>query len=122
MATLENLPGTLDLKFVPGDEIRVDCDFDVNITGYTITNSVYVASNYASVGGGGGYITAIGATVTTFDQTVVDAAAGQIRLTLPEVKSALLTPTTAYRWYLRWVDTGSVTRTVMSGAVTVVNP
>jgi hypothetical protein len=122
MAEFTQLPGELNLRFVQGDQVKVNCDFDVNITGYTVTNSVYVTNVFAAGGGGSGFVTTIGATVTTFDQTVTSAANGQILLDLPEEKSALLTPGAGYRWYLRWVDTGSVTRTVLSGTLTVVNP
>jgi hypothetical protein len=122
MAEFTQLPGELNLTFVQGDQVKVNCDFDVNVTGYTITNSIYVTSVYASDGGGSGFVTTIGATVTTFDQTITNAASGQILLDLPENKSALLTPGVGYRWYLRWVDTSSVTRTILSGDLTVVNP
>jgi hypothetical protein len=122
MAEFTQLPGDLSLKFIAGDQVKVNCDFDVNVTGYTITNSIYVTSVYASDGGGSGFVTTIGATVTTFDQTITNAANGQILLDLPENKSALLTPGVGYRWYLRWVDQSSVTRTILSGNLTVVNP
>ena len=122
MAEFTQLPGELNLTFVQGDQVKVNCDFDVNITGYTVTNSVYVTNVYAAGGGGSGFVTTIGATVTTFDQTVTSAANGQILLDLPEEKPSLLTPGAGYRWYLRWVDSSSVTRTVLSGNLTVVNP
>lgn len=122
MAEFTQLPGELNLTFVAGDEVLVPCDFDVNITGYTVTNSIYVTQVYAAGGGGSGFVTTIGSTVTSFDQTVTNAANGQILLTLPENKSSLLSPGIAYRWYLRWVDTNSVTRTVLSGNVTASNP
>lgn len=122
MAELTQLPGELNLRLVQGDELNVDCDFDVNITGYTITNSVYVTNVYAAGGGGSGFVTTVGATVTTFGQTVTNAATGQIKLGLTEDKSALLSPAIGYRWYLRWVDTSGVTRTVLSGTITTVNP
>lgn len=122
MADFTLLPGELNLKFVPGDEVRVNCDFDLDITGYTIANSIYVTSVYAAGGGGSGYVTTIGGTVTTFGQTVTNASSGQILLGLPEDKSSLLSPGIGYRWYLRWIDTSGVTRTVLSGNVTPVNP
>lgn len=118
MATFTQLPGQLDVNWVSGDELRIDCDFDVSIVGYTVTNSVYLSSINAATGGGGGSVTTIGSTVTTFDQTVTSAANGQVRLTLPEEKSALLTPGKSYRWYLRWIDTTGATRTVLSGNMT----
>ena len=122
MAEFTQLPGDLSLKFVQGDEVQINCDFDINITGYTVTNAVYVTNVYAAGGGGSGYVTTVGQTVTSFGQTVTSAANGQITLALPEDRSSLLSPGVAYRWYLRWVDTGGVTRTVLSGDVTPVNP
>ena len=122
MAEFTQLPGDLNLTFVQGDQVKVNCDFDINITGYTVTNSIYITSVYAAGGGGSGFVTTIGSTVTNFDQTVTSAANGQILLDLPENKSALLTPGVGYRWYLRWMDSSSVTRTVLAGTLTVVNP
>ena len=122
MAEFTQLPGDLSLTFVQGDELQLNCDFDLNVTGYTITNSIYITSVYAAGGGGSGFVTTIGATVTNFDQTVTSAANGQMLLALPENKSALLSPGVGYRWYLRWMDAASVTRTVLAGELTVVNP
>ena len=122
MAEFTQLPGDLNLTFVQGDQVKVNCDFDINITGYTVTNSIYITSVYAAGGGGSGFVTTIVSTVTNFDQTVTSAANGQILLDLPENKSALLTPGVGYRWYLRWMDSSSVTRTVLAGTLTVVNP
>lgn len=121
MAQFTQLPGDLSLKFIPGDEIQLNCDFDVDISGYTVTNQVYVTQVYAT-GGGNGFVSTIGATVTSFDQSVTNAGSGQMLLTLPENKSSLLTPGVGYRWYLRWVDPAGVTRTVLSGDLTVQNP
>ena len=122
MAEFTQLPGDLSLRFVQGDELRLNCDFDVNVTGYTITNSIYVTSVFAAGGGGSGFVTTIGSTVTNFDQTVTSAGNGQMLLALPENKSALLSPGVGYRWYLRWIDASQVTRTVLAGELTVVNP
>lgn len=122
MAEFTQLPGDLSLRFVQGDELRLNCDFDVNITGYTVTNSIYITSVFAAGGGGSGFVTTIGATVTNFDQTVTSAGNGQMVLALPENKSALLSPGVGYRWYLRWIDASQVTRTVLAGELTVVNP
>jgi len=122
MATFEQLPGELNLTFVQGDEVQVNCDFDVNITGYTVTNSVYVTNVFAAGVAGSNFVTTVGATVTSFDQNVTNASLGQMTLVLPENKSSLLSPGIGYRWYLRWVDTVGVTRTVLSGNVTAANP
>lgn len=122
MAEFTQLPGELNLRFTQGDQVILNCDFDVNVTGYTITNVIYVADSYSYGGGGSGFITTAGATVTTFDQSITNASTGLVTLDLPENKSALLSPVVSYRWYLRWVDTNSVTRTILSGSVTPVSP
>ena len=122
MAQFEQLPGELNLTFVQGDEVRIDCDFDLNVSGYTITNAIYVSNVYAAGGGGEGSVTAIGATATSFNQSVTNAANGQVALVLTEEKSSLLSPAIGYRWYLRWMDTAGVTRTVLSGNVKTVSP
>lgn len=122
MALLTKLPGDLSLKFVQGDQMQINCDFDLNVTGYTITNVIYVKQVFASGGGGSGFVSTVGATVTAFEQTILNASQGTLLLDLPENKSSMLTPANGYRWYLRWVDTGGITRTVLSGDVTVVSP
>jgi hypothetical protein len=120
MVDFSQLPGELNFTMVGGDQLQVPCDFDVNITGYTITNAIFVKSVLAA--GGGGAVTTVGSTVTSFDVSVTNAATGTILLDLPENKSSLLLPDVAYRWYLRWVDTSGLTRTVLSGNVTAVIP
>ena len=55
MAEFTQLPGDLNLTFVQGDQVKVNCDFDINITGYTVTNSIYITSVYAAGGGGSGF-------------------------------------------------------------------
>lgn len=120
MVDFSQLPGELNITMVGGDQLQLPCDFNVNISGYTITNSIFVKSVLAA--GGGGAATTVGSTVTSFDVSVTDAAAGTILLDLPENKSSLLSPAIAYRWYLRWVDTSGLTRTILSGNLTSVTP
>ena len=67
-------------------------------------------------------LTGIGETATTFAIENTNLAAGQITIGLSESQTIALSPAIAYRWYMRWVDGGGVTRTVLSGTVTVANP
>lgn len=122
MATFSQLPGTLDITFVQGDEVAIALDFDRDLTGYTVTTAVYVAAVYAAGGGGSGFVTGVGQTAATFAISNTNLAAGQITIGLSEQQTASLSSAIAYRWYMRWVDTGQVTRTVLSGTVTVANP
>jgi hypothetical protein len=116
------LPGELSLEFVQGDELAVALDFDRNLTGFTIETKVYVTAVFASGLGGAGSVETVGATAATFTISPTDLTAGQITIGLSEAQTALLSPSVAYRWYMRWVDTTLFTRTVLSGTVTVRNP
>ena len=126
MATFSQLPGTLDITFVGGggngDEVALALDFDRDLTGYTITAPIYVASVYASTGGGEGLVTTVGATATSFVVQPTDLSQGRVTIALTETQTGNLSSSVAYRWYMRWVSPGLVTRTVLSGTVTVANP
>lgn len=126
MATYSQLPGTLDITFVGGggggDEIAIALDFDRDLTGYTIAAPIYVAAVYASAGGGQGLVTTVGATATSFVVQPTNLAQGQLTIALSETQTGSLSSGIAYRWYMRWVSPSLVTRTVLSGTVTVANP
>lgn len=122
MSTFTQLPGTLDITFVQGDEVALALDFDRDLTGYSITAPIYVTAVFASGGGGSSFVETVGQVATNFVVSATNLAQGQLLMGLSESQTALLSPGIAYRWYLRWVDPGLVTRTVLSGTVTVVNP
>jgi hypothetical protein len=122
MAVFTQLPGTLDITFVQGDEVAVALDFDRNLTGFTMTAPIYVTAVFASGGGGSSFVETVGATAVTFSISNTNLSQGQILLGLSEAQTNQLSPGISYRWYMRWVDNGLVTRTVLSGTVTVANP
>jgi hypothetical protein len=122
MATFSQLPGTLDITFVQGDEVAIALDFDRDLTGHAIDIKVYVSAVYAAGLGGAGFVETVGATAATFAISNTNLSAGQITIGLPETQTAALSPAIAYRWYMRWIDGNMFTRTVLSGTVTVVNP
>lgn len=122
MSTFQQIPGTLDITIVQGDEVSIALDFDRNLTGYSISAPIYVSQVYSTTGAGSASVTTVGATATTFAISNVNLSAGQILIGLSEVQTAALSPAIAYRWYMRWVDTGMVTRTVLSGTLTVQSP
>lgn len=127
MALFEQLPGTLDITFVggggSGDEVAIALDFNGrDLTGYTITAPVYVTAVYATTGGGQGAVTTIGATATNFAVQPTDISTGKVTIGLSEVQTGALSPGISYRWYMRWVSPALVTRTVLSGTLTVANP
>jgi hypothetical protein len=122
MATFTQLPGTLDITFVQGDEVAIALDFDRDLTGFQVTAPIYVTAVFASGGGGSSFVETVGAIATNFAISYTNLAAGQLLLGLSEAQTNQLSPGISYRWYMRWVDPGLVTRTVLSGTVTVANP
>lgn len=121
-STFSQLPGTLDIVFVKGDEVSIALDFDRDLTNYTITAPIYVTQVFSSTGGGAGTVTGVGQTATSFVISPVNLASGTLTINLSETQTNALLPTIAYRWYMRWVDPSQVTRTVLSGTLTVANP
>lgn len=115
MASYAILPETLDLAFVRGDEFGMLLDFDMDLTSYSFQTSIYESSIV------NGVPTQIGAG-TNFTVTNVDIPAGQINLSLQETQTQGLDVSKTYRWFLRWVAPGVVTRTIISGSISLRDP
>lgn len=121
--TFSQLPGELNVEAVVGDEVILPIDVSpVSLEGYTFTAPVYVVQTVATGAGGAGSAEVIGQVVANWTIEVVDAAAGQLVLGMPESVTSLLSTTTLYRWYLRWVAPGVVTRTALAGTFVMRNP
>jgi hypothetical protein len=116
LSTYSVLPDTLNIVFVQGDELSVLLDFDQDLTGYTFETQIILVLNVS-----GGNVTEF-EPVVSFTQTPVDLASGQINLSLTETQTSALQLGAPYRWFMRWVAPGLVTRTVLSGSVAVVSP
>jgi hypothetical protein len=115
------LPGLLNISLTVGDEFGMLADLDIETTSFTWTAIVYEVTPSVSFANPGGVPTQ-GATAATFAVTVVNAAAGQINLSLTELQTVTLTPSKTYRWYLRGVSPGLVTRTYLSGTLKAYAP
>ena len=121
MADFVALPGTLNVQMTKGDEFGMLADLDIDVTNFTWTAIIYAVSTTSTFANPGG-VSSQGATVATFTVTVVNAAAGQVNLSLTEQQTDALVPGTSYRWYLRGVSPAMVTRTYLSGSFTVYAP
>jgi hypothetical protein len=115
------LPGTLNISLTVGDEFGMLADLSIDTTGFTWTAIIYETATTVSFVNPSGVSTQ-GATAATFAITVVNAAAGQVNLSLTEIQTAALNPATTYRWYLRGVSPGVVTRTYLSGTLRAYAP
>jgi hypothetical protein len=118
MPTLELLPATLDLVVTQGDEIGFLLDFSIDLTAYNWTAIIYETTRTVNIQYPGGIDTA-GDAAAAFTITEVNAAAGQLSLSLQESVTSGLSETQTYRWYLRGVAPGTVTRTYVSGKFSV---
>lgn len=103
-ATWNALPGTLNLNLARGDEFDTTVDFSIDMTGYTVTASIYSLVT--------------GNTVDTFATSFQSAPSGTVNLALTESQTASLGHAT-YGWKLTWVAPGNSTRTALSGMLDV---
>ena len=119
--TFNALPGTLNISLTTGDEFGMLPDLDIDTTSFTWTAIIYETATSVSFVNPSGVSTQ-GTTAATFTVTVVNAAAGQVNLSLTEIQTAALNPATNYRWYLRGVSPAMVTRTYLSGTLKAYAP
>ncbi|MGA0336542.1 MAG: hypothetical protein ACO3LD_09845 [Luminiphilus sp.] len=121
MATYSVLPASLNLVVLKGDQFGMDVTFSTSLVSYTWESEVFESTKTVNSNYPGGLSTE-GDTAATFTVNVVDAAAGELNLELDETTTASLNEATAYRWFLRGVAPGAVTRTYISGSFTVRAP
>jgi hypothetical protein len=121
MADFLQLPGTLNIALVNGDEFGMLADLSIDTTGYTWTAAIYEATTSVTIANPTG-VTTQGSTATSFTVTDVNAAAGQLNLSLTETQTTALDPGKVYRWYLRGVSPALVTRTYLAGVLRVYAP
>lgn len=111
----------MGLTFVSGDECNIALNLQRSVVGYTFTSFIY-RTDITGTGGGVGSINSIGQTVVAPTIGISNASTGAMVLGLSESQTAQLSPSTNYRWFLRWVAPGEITRTIVSGSVTAVAP
>jgi hypothetical protein len=121
VADFVQLPGVLNVTAVNGDECNIALSLQRNISGYSWESYVY-RSEVTTTGGGVGSLSGLGVTVVQPTIGISDTANGTMVIGLNETQTRSLTPGVGYRWYLRWVAPGQITRTIVSGNVTTVAP
>ena len=121
MAVFSQLPGVLDITAVSSDEWNIAVNLQRDITSHTFTSYIYRSDLVGLEGGIEGFST-IGATVVQPLIGISNVTAGTMIIGLTEQQTAQLVPGNSYRWFLRWVAPGEITRTIVSGTVTPVAP
>lgn len=102
--TYTQLPGALNLAFRRGDQFGTQVDFDVSLSGSTVSASIIS--------------TVSGASVVSFTTTLDDAAAGKVGISLTESQTLGLAVGT-YNWIMVVNQPGDVQRTFLTGVVEV---
>lgn len=116
MSTYSVLPANLTLRCFAGDEFNALLDFDIDLTGYAISAEIYRLGAPVLTDG---QLISEKTDEGSFTVTVQSYALGQLRLSLTE--SQTLAKNGQYRFAVRWVAPGDVTRTVLNGTLEVVN-
>lgn len=105
MATFSNLPGGMHLAIKRGDNFATLVDFDVVMTGYSVSAEATSLVNSQHV--------------FSIPAVLSDSGAGQVSLSMTSTATAALASGT-YGWSLSWIAPGSTRRTVLSGTLEVV--
>jgi hypothetical protein len=125
-ATFSIVPETLDLTVCKGDEFGLSLTFSdggsvQDLTGYTFTAAIFEITRTVNSSYPGGFDSQ-GADVEAFSITYTDLPNGELSMALTETQTAAISETGTYRWYLRGVAPGTITRTYISGSFTVRTP
>lgn len=96
---LKQLPGTINLSFVSGDDLVLNINLNQDITDYTITAEIEGSPNIS------------------FEVAVVSATAGTITLTLTDIQTAAAV--SGNQWFVQWVDDSAKVLTLIKGTVIV---
>lgn len=125
-ATFSIVPETLDLTVCKGDEFGCAFEFAESgaakdLTGYTFTAAVFEITRTVNSSYPGGFDSQ-GADVESFAITYTNLPNGELSLALTETQTAAISETGTYRWFLRGVAPGTITRTYISGSFTVRTP
>ena len=119
----KQIPAVLDVTVVKGDEVSIAVDIDpTDLTNYTITAPIYVKGVFASGVGGTDAIETVNEIATNFAISYTNQSQGQLILGLSELQTNALSTSVEYRWYLRWVAPGLITRTILAGEFNLINP
>jgi hypothetical protein len=119
LPTLSQLPGELNVQVVVGDELNIPVSLYIDARGFTWECFVYYLYDVTS---GGGVVSQTRYNVLQPTVGIVNATTGSLVIGLSEAQTTQLYPNYAYRWYLRWVATGQITRTIVSGTLTASYP
>jgi len=102
MTEISQLPAEVNITTTPYDDFSLLLDFNLDLTGYTFTCTLYENSNAHAIA-----------------VTNTDLSAGKVTLSIQNTILATI-PLGSWRWQFHWVATpGSVDRLVLAGKFTL---
>jgi len=107
MADLEQVPGTLNLKFVAGDDLSVVCNVPFNASGYTWITTAH-KENEGSIN------IPVTASVQTSILTIVTSI-----FYASTTSSFVTTNGISHSWKLKYTDNVGLIKTFITGTVSV---
>lgn len=102
MNVYSQLPGTLNITLVRGDCFSIALSFGINLTGYSFSAAIQQ-----------------GALTIPLTVKAIDAAKGEINISLIANCCNKMTAGTSTTWYFRWTEPSGMVRTILSGTVGV---
>jgi hypothetical protein len=118
----EVIPDEMAIIVTKGDELGMAVDFSIDLTGYSSWEAIVFKTQRTVSSDFPAGINTQGETAETFTVSVTNASTGILNLALTETQTDGLSVGTLYRWFLRGVAPGAVTRTFISGTFTVRAP
>ena len=103
MALYEQLPGSLSLSIVSGDQFSTVVDFSIDMTSYSVSSEIF---------------SLVDGSIVQMSTAFVSAVLGTVNISMTEAETGDLSVGT-YGWRLQWLAPGSVTRTALTGLLEV---
>jgi hypothetical protein len=114
---VQQIPADVPISLVQGDELSFALRFSADLTGYTFSTGVFNAGLPAPTNLFSPSFTSAVQTTDPEDEDEDPVTTTLVTLSFVETQTQQLTPRLAWRWWLRWVSPGGVTRTVVSGQI-----
>jgi len=114
---VQQIPADFPISLVRGDELNFTVRVNADLTGYTITSGVYQAGSGGESIPTDEFAPPLEIDVETVEIDDEEVTRTNILVSFVEDDTETLSPLRAWRWYLRWVSPGGVTRTFVSGVL-----
>lgn len=105
MATQSQTPGNLNLSVKRGDDYTAVVDFDIDLTGFSVTSSM---SSLVS-----------DSVLSTVSTSISNAPLGQVVITIPKQQTSAMSPG-SYGWTMRWSTPAGGERAILGGILEVI--